>query len=218
MFNEFADPLGYFEICLEIFQAADFRQTSEITQCWDSIIKKGIHSTFNVLRLESQVPEGRNKNEAAEPFERVADAVRRLGRKFLKYELIFNPPTLLPMVEKYNLETVQRDGWVPEAFLDAGVTHQTLYSIYDNIQVRQEAPWNDGPGKLLIVTDAIWTIQAWLDANSRSAISRTERGRFPSDRILSSLERMVGSVGTSMAGKKLRDRIIKLREEIKRRY
>jgi len=218
LFNEFADPLGYFEICLEIFQAADFRQTSEITQCWDSIIKKGIPCTLDALRLESQVPEGRNKNEAAEPFERVADAVRRLGRKFLKYELIFNPPTLLPMVEKYNLETVQRDGWVPEAFLDAGVTHQTLYSIYDNIQVRQEAPWNDGPGKLLIVTDAIWTIQAWLDANSRSAISRTERGRFPSDRILSSLERMVGSVGTSMAGKKLRDRIIKLREEIKRRY
>jgi len=164
------------------------------------------------------VPEGRKENEAAEPFERVADAVRRLGRKFLKYELIFNPPTLLPMVEKYNLETVQRDGWVPEAFLDAGVSHQTLYSIYDNIQVRQEAPWNDGPGKLLVVTDAIWTIRAWLDANSRSAISRAERGRFPSDRILSSLERMMGSVGTSMAGKKLRERIITLREEIKRRY
>ena len=30
------------------------------------------------------------------------------------------------MVERYNLETVQRDGWVPEAFLDAGIYLQTL--------------------------------------------------------------------------------------------
>jgi len=27
---------------------------------------------------------------------------------------------LVPLVEKYNLETVQQDGWVPEAFLDVG--------------------------------------------------------------------------------------------------
>ena len=67
--------------------------------------------------IEHENPEGK---EGGEPFERVADAIRRLGRRFLKYELIFHPPTLVPMVEKYNLETVQRDGWVPEAFLDAG--------------------------------------------------------------------------------------------------
>ena len=66
--------------------------------------------------------EGAEGKEAGEPFEGVADAIRRLGRKFLKYELIFHPPTLVPMVEKYNLETVQRDGWVPEAFIDAGIT------------------------------------------------------------------------------------------------
>jgi hypothetical protein len=68
--------------------------------------------------------EGAEGKEAGEPFEGVADAIRRLGRKFLKYELIFNPPTLVPMVEKYNLETVQRDGWVPEAFIDAGTTYR----------------------------------------------------------------------------------------------
>jgi len=72
---------------------------------------------FGYTNSEHENSEGK---EAGEPFEGVADAIRRLGRKFLKYELIFNPPTLVPMVEKYNLETVQRDGWVPEAFLDAG--------------------------------------------------------------------------------------------------
>ena len=109
--------MGYFEICLEIFQAADFRQTAEINQCWESIIKKGT-ALSGSANLEHESSEGK---EAGEPFEGVADAIRRLGRKFLKYELIFNPPTLVPMVEKYNLETVQRDGWVPDAFLDAGI-------------------------------------------------------------------------------------------------
>jgi hypothetical protein len=122
------------------------------------------------------------------------------------------------MIEKYNLETIQRDGWVPEAFLDAGVTHQTLFSIYDNIHVRQEAPWNEGSARLLIVTDTVWTIRAWIEAIAKSAVSRTERGRFPVDRVLSSLDRMMASVGTSMAGKKLRERIAIVRDEIKRRF
>ena len=73
---------------------------------------------FYINLVEHESTQGK---EVSEPFEGVADAIRRLGRKFLKYELIFNPPTLVPMVEKYNLETVQRDGWVPEAFLDAGI-------------------------------------------------------------------------------------------------
>jgi hypothetical protein len=122
------------------------------------------------------------------------------------------------MIEKYNLETIQRDGWVPEAFLDAGVTHQTLFSIYDNIHVRQEVPWNEGSARLLIVTDTVWTIRAWIEAIAKSAVSRAERGRFPVDRVLSSLDRMMASVGTSMAGKKLRERIAIVRDEIKRRF
>jgi hypothetical protein len=172
--------------------------------------------------------EATQAKEAGEPFEGVADVIRRLGRKFQKYELIFNPPSLLPMVEKYNLETVQLDGWVPEAFLDAGtcmlnfankgVPHHTLFAIYDNIHARQEAPWNDGSARLLIITDAVWTVKAWVDANARSAISRAERGRFPADKVLASLERMMGSLGTNVSGKKLRERIVSVRDEIKRRF
>ena len=162
--------------------------------------------------------ESAGEKGAGEAFEGVADAVRRLGRRFLKYELIFNPAALIPLVEKYNLETIQRDGWVPEAFLDAGVTHQTLFSIYDNINIRQEAPWNDGAAKILIVTDMVWTVKAWIDAHMRSTVTRTERGRFPSDRILGSLDRIMASVGQGMSGKKLRERIIVVRDEIKRRF
>ena len=100
--------------------------------------------------------------------------------------------------------------------LTIGVSHQTLFTIYDNINLRQEAPWNEGAAKLLIVTDLVWTVRAWIDANGRSA--RAERGRFPTERILSSLDRIGTSVGTSIAGKKLRERIITLRTEIQRRF
>jgi len=96
-----------------------------------------------------------------------------------------------------------------------GVTHQTLYSIYDNIHVRQEAPWNEGPARLLIVTDALWTIRSWIEAIAKSASSRAERVRFPVDRVSSSLDRMMASVGTSVAGKRLRERIMTVRDEIK---
>jgi hypothetical protein len=181
-------------------------------QCWDAIIKKGIHSKPHLTTEH----ENTETKEAGESFEGVADAIRRLGRKFLKYELIFNPPALVPMVEKYNLETVQRDGWVPEAFLDAGVPHHSLFAIYDNIHARQEAPWNDGAARLLIITDAVWTIKAWIEANARSA--RVERGRFPVDKVLGSLDRMMGSVGTNVSGKKLRERIVSVRDEIRRRF
>jgi hypothetical protein len=57
-----------------------------------------------------------------------------------------------------------------------------------------------------------------VEASARSAVSRTERGRFPVEKVLNTLERVMGSVGTSMAGKKLRERIIAVRDEIKRRF
>jgi nuclear pore complex protein Nup155 len=205
--------LGYFETCLEIFQAADFRRTSEILQCWEAIIKQGLSIRIISLTLEH---DRAKPDEANKSFEGVADAIRRLGRKFLKYEQIFNPSLLVPLIEKYNFDTVQRDAWVPEAFLDAGVAHQTLFTIYDNINIRQEAPWNEGPAKLLVITDLVWSVRSWIDAYGRSA--RTERGRFPAERVLASLERILTSVGASVAGKKLRDRIITLRTEIQRRF
>ena len=54
----------------------------------------------------------REAKQAGEPFEGIADAIRRLGRRFLKYELIFNPAVLVPMVEKYNLE-ILAGGHIP---------------------------------------------------------------------------------------------------------
>lgn len=49
LFNQYTDPLGYFEICLAIFQAADFRQTSEISQCWEAIINKGNSHSSGII-------------------------------------------------------------------------------------------------------------------------------------------------------------------------
>ena len=70
----------------------------------------------------------------------------------------------------------------------------------------------------MIVTDTVWTIRSWIEANVRSAVARTERGRFPVDKVLGSLERMMGSLGTNVSGKRLRDRIVSVRDEIRRRF
>lgn len=104
-----------------------------------------------------------------------------------------------------------------DEFDKIGVTHQTLFSIYDSINVRQESPWNEGLARLQIITDTVWTVGSWVEANARSAVSRTERERFPVDKILSSLERM-GNVATTPSSKKLRERIMSVREEIKRQF
>lgn len=85
LFNRFADPYGYMDICLAIFQGADYRGAGEIKKCWEQLI--------NSIHADAEA------SGQGHPYELVADNIRRLGHRFNNSEYIFPPsmPSFYPL-------------------------------------------------------------------------------------------------------------------------
>ncbi|OLL21763.1 putative nucleoporin [Neolecta irregularis DAH-3] len=177
LFNQFADPLGYAEICLEIYETANYRDPREILKCWEKILQRE-HENYH--------------DGAGHPYEAIADTFRRLGQKFLRSDVIFQPEELLPLLEKYFIEEqkdVSPPGWVPDVFLDAGVSHELVFSTLDELWERQEPPFQGKLALLLLARDILHTAEKWLTASMRPGIGRADRPVFRNDIVLETLKR-----------------------------
>ncbi len=193
LFNKYADPLSYGEVCLAIFQTADFRNMQEIINCWEGIIDKA-HAN--------------SEQQNVEPFEAVADAICRLGRRFKLSESVFPVDDLLPLVEKYTLEKQPKtpQGWVLSAFLETGVAHEILFSILAGMYEQQEYPWVDRSALKFLAKEIIGLSETWLSASTRAG---RDRPRFNASLVEPVLHRL-------QTGDVLKQRSTKLLVDIQR--
>ncbi|BFZ64082.1 hypothetical protein YB2330_005220 [Saitoella coloradoensis] len=197
LFNNYADPLGYGEVCLAIFQAADYRVSHEITACWEKIIQK---------EHERSVVKG-----TIQPWEAVSEVIRRLGLRFSPSESIFEPEHLVPMVEKYSLEKqkdVAPSGWVPKAFLSARVPPEQLFSILDEMYDRKEYPWQGKAALLILVRDILVICEHWVNEASKLGT------RFAYEKVLAAL----AGYGKTVEDRETRQRLSELEAEIRRKF
>ncbi|ODV90031.1 hypothetical protein CANCADRAFT_99845 [Tortispora caseinolytica NRRL Y-17796] len=157
LFNLYADPFGYGEICLAIFQTSDFRRTDEIMRCWERIISKA-HSQAN-------------EDNSPEPYQYVASAIRHLGERFRLTEFIFSSDRLVPMLERYQFVngSGSAPGWIVDAFLDAGVVHEQLFRVIDSLFDRREHPFDETAGLRQLAQDAVHTVERWFSDSRGSA-------------------------------------------------
>lgn len=156
LFNRFADPYQYMDICLSIFLAADYRGTNEIRQCWQTLVSQ----THEQALSDPQNPM---------PFELVADKIRTLGRRFAGSEAIFPPADMVPLLEKYAYEQ-QRDvgppGWAVAALVDAGVNQDTILRVLEDMFWREETPFT-GAARKRLFNDACATVESWWQGAMR---------------------------------------------------
>jgi nuclear pore complex protein Nup155 len=145
LFNEFADPLEYHEICLLIFQTTDFRGTEEIISSWRNLINS------------AEMAEGQKT------FEEVSNVVQRLGRRFMNAEFVFPTDYLVPLLEAYSLERAPSAprGWVVDTFLMAGVSFETLYALLCDLLERKEYPFDEKPGYEKVTLDLGYLLSKW---------------------------------------------------------
>ncbi|PTU17893.1 hypothetical protein P175DRAFT_0445042 [Aspergillus ochraceoroseus IBT 24754] len=150
IFNKYADPASYYDICLQIFFVADHRNPADIRATWQHLLQD-LHDEI-VARGSPQ------------PYEAVIEKVRSLGSRLRMSETIFPVPTLLPMLERYALEHQRGVGpptWVIDVFLDLGVAHETIYSVLESMYYTDEAPFH-GSNRKLIAKDLLYLIQHWF--------------------------------------------------------
>ena len=82
LYNNYIDAAGYYDIALQVFVCADYRSKNDIVSTWQSLISRE-HAAAQA--------EG-----TAQPWERVAETVRRMGRKLMRSEWVFNPSKFYP--------------------------------------------------------------------------------------------------------------------------
>ncbi|PWY90698.1 non-repetitive nucleoporin [Aspergillus heteromorphus CBS 117.55] len=155
LFNQYADPASYYDICLQIFFLADHRNPADVKSTWQHLLQD-LHDEI----LERGEPM---------PYEAVIDKVRSLGSRLRMSESIFPIPILLPMLERYALEHQRGVGpatWVVDLFLDLGVAHESLYAVLESMFYTDEAPFQ-GPNKKVIARDLLYLIEHWFHATVR---------------------------------------------------
>ncbi|WEW59573.1 hypothetical protein PRK78_005047 [Emydomyces testavorans] len=174
LFNVYADPGGYYDICLQIMYLANYRNTSDIKAAWENLIKD-IHDETS-------------KKGTPLPYEAVIEKIRSLANRLRMSEVAFPVQILLPMLERYVLERqlgVGPQTWVIDLFLDLQVAHETLYTILESMFYNDEVPFQ-GRNRMYIGNDLIYLISRWYHDTVRIG-----GGVFGSDALASRISELL---------------------------
>lgn len=156
MFNIYADPAGYFDICLLIFQAADHRRPADVTSTWQNLIDQTHQET-----VERGQPQ---------PYEAVAEKTRSVGSRLHLSENVFPISDLLPMLERYAFEFQRNVGpahWVIDVFLDLQVPYDVILSVLERMFYNDEAPFQ-GRNRKHIADDILYICRRWYEDTIRT--------------------------------------------------
>ncbi|KAF3942199.1 hypothetical protein ABW19_dt0210033 [Dactylella cylindrospora] len=210
LFNRYADPYGYWDICLLIFQGADYHGSHEIRRVWQALLQK----------IHDDATNDPTKN----PHEVVSDEFRKLGQRFALSEYIFPPDDLVPMLEIYAVENVpdtMHTSWVPQTFLDAGVSAELLLKILDGMFYRDEVPFK-GVHRKKLVRDAVYVAEKWfrLSMKRRTKASMfgagdQVEGGFKRQYVITTLEKYK-TILSGPQDEGIKERLERLLLEIKR--
>ncbi|OKO89592.1 Nucleoporin NUP170 [Penicillium subrubescens] len=155
LYNHYADPASYNDICLQIFFVGDYRNAADIKSTWQKLIQE-VHQRT----LDRGTPQ---------PFEAVVEKVRSLGSRLRMSETVFPVRELLPMLERYSLEFQRHVGatyWVVDLFLDLGVAHDALFTVLEAMFYTDEAPFH-GSNRKYIAKDLLYLLEGWFRESAR---------------------------------------------------
>ncbi|KAJ5095060.1 non-repetitive nucleoporin [Penicillium argentinense] len=155
LFNQYADSASYYDICLQIFYLADYRNAADIKATWQHLIQD-LH--------EETLARGTPK-----PYEAVIEKLRSLGSRLRMSDTVFPVRELLPILERYNLEHQRTEGttyWVVDLFLELGVAYESLYAVLEAMYYTDEAPFQ-GANRRYIAADLVYLLQGWFHESAQ---------------------------------------------------
>ncbi|OJD18800.1 hypothetical protein AJ78_01207 [Emergomyces pasteurianus Ep9510] len=155
LYNMYADPGGYYDICLQIIHLANYRNASDIQACWHNLIQ--------------EIHENTSAKGAPLPYEAVIEKTRSLSGRLGMSDTTFPVQMLLPMLERYVLEQqlgVGPESWVVDLFLDLQVSHELIYNILESLFYNNEVPFH-GKNRRYIGRDLLYLIARWFQESLR---------------------------------------------------
>ncbi|ORY58196.1 Non-repetitive/WGA-negative nucleoporin C-terminal-domain-containing protein [Pseudomassariella vexata] len=179
LFNQYADNAGYYDICLLIYYAADFRNPTTIAQTWNNLIQQTHDEVMtlwdqhnNALRTRTTVPE----DAPAQPYETLCTVIQDVRHRVTDDSFIFPVPTLLPEVCRYSLENQQDrrinadPSWPVVLFLNLNTSHDLVVRVLEGMFDGQDVPFR-GQARLRVVEWILYAVRSWMREVQRSGRS-----------------------------------------------
>ncbi|OBA20947.1 nucleoporin-domain-containing protein [Metschnikowia bicuspidata var. bicuspidata NRRL YB-4993] len=163
LFNEYADPLGYYEICFRIFYVSDYKNPDDIFKRWELYFE----------RLNYEYTEKKDKSK---PFCLVlSDALVSVGSKIHNNDFVFPVDKLIKLMCKYIQAAAEEDessqkpplGVVIDTFRRAGVAYETLHVTLKTLIEYNSHDMYAGFTKFLKENEMLYLLQSWYRSDKR---------------------------------------------------
>ncbi|KAH6659382.1 Non-repetitive/WGA-negative nucleoporin C-terminal-domain-containing protein [Truncatella angustata] len=182
LFNNYADQAGYYDLCLLIYHAADFRNPTTIHQTWSNLIQQ-THDEVQQDWDRYESSANKNNLEAPpQPYEKLVGVIQEVCHRASNDSFIFPVATLLPELCAYAYENVQDSrigadtNWPVILFLQLGVSHDLIARILEGMFEGQEMPFRNG-ARLRVVEWITHVVHDWTRQAVRAG--RSERSLEP---------------------------------------
>lgn len=156
LFQNYADQAAYYDICLVIYQLADYRNSSDIAGAWQ-----------NLVQAEHDAAEARAD---VVPWEVVSEKVRSLGRRLELSETTFPIPIVLPILLQYMFAHPapgRNETWAIDLLSDLGVSYETILGVLESLFYRKtETAWA-GTRHEAVARLMVYVSRKWLEQSGR---------------------------------------------------
>lgn len=153
LYNQYADQGGYFDICLEIYEAADHRNEADIHATWQQLVDQ----THQIVSEDPAATQA--------PWEAQITMLRDMSQRLSNSENTFSPQVLIPMLEIY-AQTFQNGvgprTWLPDLFITVGFPFETIVAVLQNMWYTNTYPFT-GQRKRILADHMLYVLGQWYE-------------------------------------------------------
>ncbi|AAS53076.1 AER397Cp [Eremothecium gossypii ATCC 10895] len=155
LFNDFADPLGYYEICLTIFKISDFRNHEEIMSKWNELFDS----------MKSELKSSGGIEDSTNFINLLSSVVVKTGKSVRTSEFVFPIADLLPVISNLFYECLPNEhieaGSIASIFTSAGVSYDKLYYVLKDLIETSESV------NTVYKREIAWLIKYWYQSDRK---------------------------------------------------
>ncbi|GEQ68699.1 hypothetical protein JCM33374_g2367 [Metschnikowia sp. JCM 33374] len=163
LFNSYADPLGYYEVCFSLFYISDYKNPDDIFKRWELYFERLDYEYFE-------------KEDMSKPLCLVlSDALISVGTKIRNNDFVFPVNKLIKLMCKYTQSALEQSessqkpprGVVIDTFIKSGVAYETLYVTVKTLIENNSHDMYAGFTKFLKESEMLYLIQSWYQRDKR---------------------------------------------------
>ncbi|CAO2652872.1 Nn.00g022830.m01.CDS01 [Neocucurbitaria sp. VM-36] len=168
LYHDYADQAAYYDICLLIYHAADYRNVPDIRHTWSNLVEQVHRDAIN--------------EQQTAPWESVALKVEDIGHRVNLNESVFPVNVVLQLLLQYDLEFYTHDAnaanaqnlalnanltWPIDVFLKLNAPFESLVATLEALWYAQEHPFA-GRNRKLLVKWIIYSVEQWGAVSRRT--------------------------------------------------